>query len=124
MQQERRLFTNFHRQVFCWIDNYYGMTMEDIRVLEEKTKRELDEVRGNQFSCFHIQPSVSSGFSLTQCLIKYKIMCWIPKLTFYRFISKQWLTVRGIPLTLFLLTLLLVYQQLFFVHRKHKKMIK
>ncbi|KAA0201267.1 hypothetical protein HAZT_HAZT005655 [Hyalella azteca] len=41
---ERRLFTNFHRQVFCWIDRWHGLTMEDIRRLEDKTKEELSEV--------------------------------------------------------------------------------
>jgi hypothetical protein len=49
---ERRLFTNFHRQVFCWIDKWYGMTMDDIRALEDKVREELElqrktgEVRG------------------------------------------------------------------------------
>ncbi|KAL3857995.1 hypothetical protein ACJMK2_012613 [Sinanodonta woodiana] len=43
--QEQRLFTLFHRQVFCWTDKWYGMTMDDIREWEEKTKRELDEQR-------------------------------------------------------------------------------
>ncbi|XP_031635601.1 phosphatidylinositol transfer protein alpha isoform isoform X1 [Contarinia nasturtii] len=42
---ERRLFTVFHRQLFCWIDRWYGLTMEDIRALEEKTKEELDQKR-------------------------------------------------------------------------------
>jgi len=42
---ERRLFTNFHRQVFCWIDGWYGLTMEDIRAIEDNTKEELDRVR-------------------------------------------------------------------------------
>ncbi|XP_066937638.1 phosphatidylinositol transfer protein beta isoform-like isoform X4 [Macrobrachium rosenbergii] len=42
---ERRLFTNFHRQVFCWMDRWYGMTMDDIRQLEDKTKEELDKQR-------------------------------------------------------------------------------
>ncbi|XP_045597809.1 phosphatidylinositol transfer protein beta isoform isoform X5 [Procambarus clarkii] len=42
---ERRLFTNFHRQVFCWMDRWHGMTMEDIRRLEDKTKQELDKQR-------------------------------------------------------------------------------
>lgn len=41
---ERRLFTNFHRQVFCWIDRWHGLTMEDIRALEDITKKELDTV--------------------------------------------------------------------------------
>ncbi len=35
----------FFLQVFCWTDKWYGMTMEDIRALEEKTKAELDEER-------------------------------------------------------------------------------
>ena len=39
-----RLFRNFHRQVFCWLDQWYGMTMEDIRRMEEQTKQELDQV--------------------------------------------------------------------------------
>lgn len=53
-KSERRIFLNFHRQVFCWIDSWYGLTMDDIRALEDKTKEELDEqinqgpVRGTQ----------------------------------------------------------------------------
>jgi len=42
---ERRIFTNFHRQVFCWTDQWYGMTMADIRNFEEQVKKELDEQR-------------------------------------------------------------------------------
>jgi len=42
---EKRIFTNFHRQLFCWMDKWHGMTMDDIRALEEKTKRDLDEER-------------------------------------------------------------------------------
>jgi len=41
----RRIFLNFHRQVFCWTDKWHGMTMEDIRELEDKTKRDLEEQR-------------------------------------------------------------------------------
>jgi len=41
----RRIFLNFHRQVFCWTDKWHGMTMDDIRALEDKTKEELDESR-------------------------------------------------------------------------------
>jgi len=44
-KSERRLFTTFHRQVFCWIDQWYGLTMEDIRAIEAKTKEELDRQR-------------------------------------------------------------------------------
>ena len=42
---ERRIFTNFHRQVFCWTDRWYGMSLEDIRVFEEKVKVDLDKAR-------------------------------------------------------------------------------
>jgi len=42
---ERRLFTNFHRQVFCWIDRWHGMTMDDIRALEERVREDLDKAR-------------------------------------------------------------------------------
>ncbi|XP_039613057.1 phosphatidylinositol transfer protein alpha isoform isoform X1 [Polypterus senegalus] len=44
-KQERRLFTNFHRQLFCWMDRWIDLTMEDIRRMEDQTKKELDEMR-------------------------------------------------------------------------------
>ncbi|CAJ0964254.1 unnamed protein product [Ranitomeya imitator] len=44
-KQERRLFTNFHRQLFCWLDRWVELTMEDIRRMEDETKKELDEMR-------------------------------------------------------------------------------
>lgn len=49
---ERRLFTNFHRQVFCWIDRWHGLTMEDIRAIEDNTKEELDRVSNIFFLSF------------------------------------------------------------------------
>lgn len=45
LQQEKRLFTNFHRQLFCWIDKWIDLNMGDIRRMEEETRKELDEVR-------------------------------------------------------------------------------
>ncbi|XP_044737996.1 phosphatidylinositol transfer protein alpha isoform isoform X2 [Chrysoperla carnea] len=42
---ERRLFTIFHRQVFCWMDRWHGLTMADIRALEDQTKEELEKLR-------------------------------------------------------------------------------
>jgi len=42
---ERRLFTNFHRQVFCWIDRWHGMSLEDIRALEDRVREELERTR-------------------------------------------------------------------------------
>lgn len=40
-----RLLRNFHRQLFCWLDKWFGMTMEDIRALEDRTKEDLDKMR-------------------------------------------------------------------------------
>lgn len=45
MKAERRVFTNFHRQVFCWLDQWYGLTMDDIRRIEDETRQALDEQR-------------------------------------------------------------------------------
>ncbi|XP_053729433.1 phosphatidylinositol transfer protein alpha isoform-like [Synchiropus splendidus] len=42
---ERRIFANFHRQLFCTLDDWIGLDMNDIRRLEEITKKELDEKR-------------------------------------------------------------------------------
>ncbi|XP_028275715.1 phosphatidylinositol transfer protein alpha isoform-like [Parambassis ranga] len=44
---EKRLFTHFHRQLFCTIDNWIHLSMDDIRRMEEETKKELDEMRKN-----------------------------------------------------------------------------
>jgi hypothetical protein len=43
---ERRMFLDFHRAMFCWTDRWHGLTMADIRRLEEDTKEKLDEERG------------------------------------------------------------------------------
>lgn len=43
MSNYRYFFPN--SQLFCWMDRWYGLTMEDIRALEEKTKEELDQKR-------------------------------------------------------------------------------
>ncbi|CAG8521660.1 1952_t:CDS:2 [Acaulospora morrowiae] len=39
------LFTKFHRQLFCWTDGWFGMTIDDVRAWEDKTKQDLDESR-------------------------------------------------------------------------------
>ncbi|XP_041094657.1 phosphatidylinositol transfer protein beta isoform-like [Polyodon spathula] len=44
-KQEKRLFTNFHRQLFCWLDRWVDFSMEDIRRMEEETQKELDKMR-------------------------------------------------------------------------------
>jgi hypothetical protein len=50
MNVERRVFTRFHRQVCCWLDKWYGLTLEDIRRIEDETKRELDQMRTDKNS--------------------------------------------------------------------------
>ncbi|XP_020914783.1 phosphatidylinositol transfer protein alpha isoform [Exaiptasia diaphana] len=40
-----RLLRNFHRQLFCWIDDWFGMTIDDIRKIEDDTKAELEDLR-------------------------------------------------------------------------------
>lgn len=42
---ERRLFTNFHRQVFCTHYKWGDLTMADIRAIEDETKKDLDSQR-------------------------------------------------------------------------------
>jgi len=39
---ERNLFLKFHRQVYCWLDEWFGMSMEDIRNFENQIKQDLD----------------------------------------------------------------------------------
>jgi len=38
----RNLLSKFHRQVFCYLDKWHGMTMADIRKIEEQTKHDLE----------------------------------------------------------------------------------
>jgi hypothetical protein len=45
---EKKIFTQFHRQLVCWMDRWHGMSMADIRELEERTKAELDHARHNE----------------------------------------------------------------------------
>lgn len=37
--------STFCSQVFCWMDRWYGLTMDDIRALEDRTKEDLDRQR-------------------------------------------------------------------------------
>lgn len=63
VQFERDLFFKFHRQVYCWLDEWFGMSLEDVRNYEAKIKQDLDNVstiigvrlvhsRGRQFTVF------------------------------------------------------------------------
>ncbi|CAG7835673.1 unnamed protein product [Allacma fusca] len=42
---ERRLFTNFGRQVFCWIDRWHDMSLDDVRAFEERIRDDLEQQR-------------------------------------------------------------------------------
>ncbi|KAK5928888.1 hypothetical protein CgunFtcFv8_010169 [Champsocephalus gunnari] len=44
---EKRVFTHFHRQLFCWIDKWIDLSIDDIRRIEDETKAQLDEMRNN-----------------------------------------------------------------------------
>jgi hypothetical protein len=43
VKSQRNLFLKFHRQVYCWMDQWVDLTLEDIRRMEEETKRILDD---------------------------------------------------------------------------------
>ena len=45
LQYQRYMLNLFHRQLFCLMDEWFGMTIEEIRVYEEQTRLELDEVQ-------------------------------------------------------------------------------
>jgi len=42
---QKRLLIQYHRRIFCWIDEWYGLTMNDIRKLERKTNNNLEQQR-------------------------------------------------------------------------------
>ncbi|TWW69475.1 Phosphatidylinositol transfer protein beta isoform [Takifugu flavidus] len=44
-KQEKRIFTNFQCQLFCWMDRWVGLSIEDIRQMEDETQKELEELR-------------------------------------------------------------------------------
>jgi len=44
----RDVLTLGHKQAFCWIDDWFGLTMDDIRKIEEETKLLLDKMRNGE----------------------------------------------------------------------------
>lgn len=46
----RKVMVRAHRQAWCWQDEWYGLTMEDIRQLELETQLALAKKMA-QFSC-------------------------------------------------------------------------
>lgn len=82
LQQEKRLFTNFHRQLFCWLDKWVDLTMEDIRRMEEETKRQLDEVSGKAGQVWVVWETASLQHSREEKLLHCQGMVWIVLLLF------------------------------------------
>jgi len=39
----KSIFSIFHRQIFCWIDKWHGLTIEDVRQIEEKLAKDLEK---------------------------------------------------------------------------------
>jgi hypothetical protein len=39
---ERKLFLKFHKQLVCWMDEWFGKTLEEIRQIEEEAKKNTD----------------------------------------------------------------------------------
>ena len=60
-EAQRELFTLFHRQLLCRLDQWHGMTMSDIRELEEKTKHHLNKIVESEVK------GMCSGLSLRWC---------------------------------------------------------
>jgi len=52
MGLEAGIFAKLHRQVFCWIDEWHGMSMEEVREYEEELKQQInkkmEEVKGTE----------------------------------------------------------------------------
>uniref|UniRef100_A0A914HHQ8 Phosphatidylinositol transfer protein N-terminal domain-containing protein n=1 Tax=Globodera rostochiensis TaxID=31243 RepID=A0A914HHQ8_GLORO len=44
-KQFPRLLSKFHREMFCMMDRWYGLTLAQIRALEEETQRQMDQLR-------------------------------------------------------------------------------
>lgn len=69
VQAERRIFTHFHRQLFCSIDKWIDLSMDDIRKMEEDTKKELDEVTEQYSTCFLHKYTGAPPFQTTFLLL-------------------------------------------------------
>jgi len=51
MSMETNIFLRFHKQVFCWIDEWYGMSMEQVREFEDELRvqmtKKIEDVKKN-----------------------------------------------------------------------------
>ncbi|KAK6046005.1 phosphatidylinositol transfer protein [Cooperia oncophora] len=44
MKQYSKIFSNFHRHAFCWIDTWFDLTDEELQEYDEETARQLQEL--------------------------------------------------------------------------------
>ena len=44
--------------MFCWMDRWYGLTIEDIRRIEEEVQHELNKVKNNNLNLFFFINSI------------------------------------------------------------------
>ncbi|XP_035709975.1 phosphatidylinositol transfer protein beta isoform-like [Folsomia candida] len=44
-KNEQRVFSSFHRRMFCWIDQWIDMTLTEARLYEEQVADELNAMR-------------------------------------------------------------------------------
>lgn len=78
LKQEKRIFTNFHRQLFCWIDKWIELTMEDIRRMEDETQKELEAVRKLFFFFFLIETCLLLRADLSVQKLRQVVWCpWL-----------------------------------------------
>ena len=58
-----------HRQAWCWQDEYYGLTMDDIRRLERETQLALQEKMTNAEEVSSSQAAAAGQLTAgTHCL--------------------------------------------------------
>jgi hypothetical protein len=65
MQGERALFLACHRLCFAWIDEWYGMTVEQIREMERQTDMLLKKVSVS------VSLSTCTSLSRAPCLAQH-----------------------------------------------------
>ncbi len=62
VQGERALFLACHRLCFAWIDEWYGMTLDQIREMERQTDLLLKKVSMNRKSSTPCSATMNSEF--------------------------------------------------------------
>jgi hypothetical protein len=42
---QHQLIAAVHRRIFCWSDDWYGLSLAEVRAIQEKLKFELSQVK-------------------------------------------------------------------------------